>query len=191
MKTVKRLVKNKKGFTFVECIIAVALFAIIGTMAYSMFNNATRYMSKARKEEEKQNIAQSMAQQETFKWPIGSESAGLYKIYPSNMLVEEIIQSGSTEADEEKTIKNYYVVMTYTTKYGDVKISIPVAPAPDSAGNQPGVSEAPTFPSFMRYVVLTDGVSSSGKITGRYVYIYTGAEPTEIGELEKTDEYED
>ena len=50
-KVLKRLKLNKKGFTFAECIVAIALFAIVGTLAFTMFNTATRYMSKAKKEE--------------------------------------------------------------------------------------------------------------------------------------------
>ena len=62
-KVLKRLKLNKKGFTFAECIVAIALFAIVGTLAFTMFNTATRYMSKAKKEEAKLAEAQEMA------WP--------------------------------------------------------------------------------------------------------------------------
>ena len=37
-KVLKRLKLNKKGFTFAECIVAIALFAIVGTLAFTMFN---------------------------------------------------------------------------------------------------------------------------------------------------------
>ena len=57
-KVLKRLKLNKKGFTFAECIVAIALFAIVGTLAFTMFNTATRYMSKAKKEEAKRAQAQ-------------------------------------------------------------------------------------------------------------------------------------
>ncbi|MEG2456623.1 MAG: prepilin-type N-terminal cleavage/methylation domain-containing protein, partial [Clostridia bacterium] len=58
---------NKKGFTFVECVCAIALFAIIGTMAFSMFTNSTRYMSDAKREEIKQTEAQKMLHEDNFK----------------------------------------------------------------------------------------------------------------------------
>ena len=57
---------NKKGFTFVECICAIALFAIIGTMAFSMFSNSSRYMSKAKQEDAKQTEAQEAYKKDDF-----------------------------------------------------------------------------------------------------------------------------
>lgn len=83
-KVLKRLKLNKKGFTFAECIVAIALFAIVGTLAFTMFNTATRYMSKAKKEEAKRAQAQEQALLNTFKYKEGDEVKG-YIIYPSRV----------------------------------------------------------------------------------------------------------
>ena len=72
-KVLKRLKLNKKGFTFAECIVAIALFAIVGTLAFTMFNTATRYMSKAKKEEAKRAQAQEQKVKKRGKNSKGNE----------------------------------------------------------------------------------------------------------------------
>ena len=60
-KVLIRLKLNKKGFTFAECIVAIALFAIVGTLAFTMFNTSVKYMQKAKREDAKLAEAQEMA----------------------------------------------------------------------------------------------------------------------------------
>lgn len=150
-----RLRKNKKGFTFVECVVAIALFAIIGTLAFSMFNNSARYMSKAKKEEQKLAQAQTSAQTETFK-----DTSGRYFIYAKNQLREEEIIT----KPHMDSIKSYYIVMSYGTDYGKVDVSIAIKLAPDKNGDQPGQNKQ--IGKYLRYSVLADVG------TPRYLYIY-------------------
>lgn len=168
---------NKKGFTFVECIVAVALFAIIGTLAFSMFNNSARYMSKAKKEEEKQSQATMAAQSDTYK-----NSDGLYIIFSAKTLVIEY------SVINNMTIANYYASIIYSTDYGDVTIMTAIAPAADANGEQPGHLIAT---SYTRYKVLSDGYSGSKILVGRYIYIFDNSLQTENSVLDKLSEYND
>lgn len=117
-KVLKRLKLNKKGFTFAECIVAIALFAIIGTLAFTMFNTSTRYMSKAKKEEAKRAQAQEMALIDTFMTEDGSG----YIIYPKSVLEVTYMVVGN------KTVPSYTAHLAYTTKYGDVSIAFSLEP---------------------------------------------------------------
>lgn len=150
---------NNKGFTLVECIVAVALFAIIGTLAFSMFNNSARYMNKAKKEEEKQSIAMEMSQAEKFTYTYNEN------VYPIIYSAEKLkIEYTVLDADKKVTIPNYNIEMTYATGYGDVTLLIAIKLAPTKNNKQPGLDKARKY---QRYLVLSD----VGSI--RYLFIYT------------------
>lgn len=89
---------NKKGFTFVECVVAIALFAIVGTLAYSMFDKSVRYMNKANNVETKKTEIEELALSDTFLTADGE----LEVIYPEDFVVIMIINE-----------KNYYGVNRY------------------------------------------------------------------------------
>lgn len=116
-KVLKKLKLNKKGFTFAECVVAIALFAIVGTLAFTMFNTSARYMSKAKKEEAKLAEAQEMAYKENFK-----DAYGRTIIYGKNVLVTEYFVIGNNN-----TVQSYYAKFSYTTSYGSVEHSFPVS----------------------------------------------------------------
>ena len=118
-KVLKRLKLNKKGFTFAECIVAIALFAIVGTLAFTMFNTATRYMSKAKKEEAKRSQAQEQALLNTFKYKEDDEVKG-YIIYPSRVLQVSYISTS------KGNVPQYSVVLNYDTDYGSVPFAVAV-----------------------------------------------------------------
>lgn len=177
---------NKKGFTFVECIVAVALFAIIGTLGFSMFSNSARYMSKAKKEEAKQSQAQKAAQIDDYK-TIDVDSVEKYIVYSAQTLTVQYTVLNN------KTVANYYASLTYSTDYGDVNIMTPIKPAPDIEGKQP-LKNTINATSITRYMVLSDGYSQSGTSTiikGRYIYIYDNPVQTTNGILSVEDEYVD
>lgn len=117
-KVLKRLKLNKKGFTFAECIVAIALFAIVGTLAFTMFNTATRYMSKAKKEEAKRSQAQEQALLNTFMYNEGGEEG--YIIYPSRVLQVTYISTS------KGNVAQYAVVLDYDTDYGSVPFAVSV-----------------------------------------------------------------
>lgn len=149
-KVLKRLKLNKKGFTFAECIVAIALFAIVGTLAFTMFNTSTRYMSKAKKEEAKRAQAQEMALVDSFK------SDGKYKIYPVSILEITKIAVG-----ENKTVPAYTAHLTYTTQYGDVSVAFSLQPVKSVVLDT------------ARKVTMYSVVSDKGK-NKRTIFIYDG-----------------
>lgn len=151
-KVLKRLKLNKKGFTFAECIVAIALFAIVGTLAFTMFNTATRYMSKAKKEEAKRAQAQEQALLNTFKYKEGDEVKG-YIIYPSRVLQVSYISTS------KGNVPQYSVVLNYDTDYGAVPFAVAV---------ERTKVQATTYPlhPFTRYQVTSD------KGTKRILFIY-------------------
>ncbi|MDY6210741.1 MAG: prepilin-type N-terminal cleavage/methylation domain-containing protein, partial [Eubacteriales bacterium] len=108
----KRLKLNKKGFTFAECIVAIALFAIVGTLAFTMFNTATRYMSKAKKEEAKRAQAQEQALLNTFMYN------DKYIVYPHSILQVSYISTSKGK------VAQYAAVLNYDTDYGSVPFAI-------------------------------------------------------------------
>ena len=144
-KVLKRLKLNKKGFTFAECIVAIALFAIVGTLAFTMFNTATRYMSKAKKEEAKRAQAQEQALLNTFKYTEGDEVKG-YIIYPSRVLQVSYIKA--TLNNVEQNVAQYSVVLNYDTDYG----SVPFAVAVEKVGVPKGLN----IHSITKYQVTSD-----------------------------------
>lgn len=146
-KVLKRLKLNKKGFTFAECIVAIALFAIVGTLAFTMFNTATRYMSKAKKEEAKRSQAQEQALLNTFKY----KELG-YIIYPSRVLQVSYISTS------EGNVPQYSVVLNYDTDYGSVPFAVAV--------EKSGTPKVPHIPSITKYQVTSD------KGTKRILFIY-------------------
>lgn len=183
-KVLKRLKLNKKGFTFAECIVAIALFAIVGTLAFTMFNTATRYMSKAKKEEAKRSQAQEQALLNTFKYKEGDKELG-YIIYPSRVLQVSYIKT--TQNNVEQNVPQYSVVLNYDTDYG----SVPFAVAVERTKVQ-----ATTYPlhPFTRYQVTSD------KGTKRILFIYDNddidydlSDPKAVGEnylpLDDVDRY--
>lgn len=181
---IKKLHRNKRGFTFVECIVAVALLAIIGTLAFSLFSNASRYMVKARQEETKQNAAESMALQDTY-----MNDEGDYIIYSSDVLVVSRIENPDYDSNNASSIRyfaNYSARLTYTTEYGNVTIEIPLKLSPDKYDEQPGSGKVNPY---KRYMVLTDGLNGEGLLTGRKIYIYDTLQ--ENGILYSSDVYED
>lgn len=158
-----RPLKNKKGFTFVECIVAIALFAIIGTLGFSMFSNSTRYMSKAKKEEQKLVQSQTMVQKETFK-----NADGNYILYgASSLKVEKMLKKeiaeGSIPTDKDY-VYSYYIIMNYVTDYGNVDVAIPIKTATSKNGQTGDINRQ--IKKFWRYSVISDVG------TPRYVYIY-------------------
>ena len=150
-KVLKRLKLNKKGFTFAECIVAIALFAIVGTLAFTMFNTATRYMSKAKKEEAKRSQAQEQALLNTFMYKEGDEVMG-YIIYPSRVLQVSYISTS------EGNVPQYSVVLNYDTDYGSVPFAVAV--------EKSGTPKVPHIPSITKYQVTSD------KGTKRILFIY-------------------
>lgn len=153
-KVLKRLKLNKKGFTFAECIVAIALFAIVGTLAFTMFNTATRYMSKAKKEEAKRSQAQEQALLNTFKYKEGDEVKG-YIIYPSRVLQVSYISTSKGK------VAQYAAVLNYDTDYGPVPFAISIEPTKVQA------TTYPIYP-FTRYQVTSD------KGTKRILFVYDG-----------------
>lgn len=133
MKKFKLKKLNKKGFTFVECICAIALFAIIGTMAFSMFSNSTRYMSKAKQEDAKQTEAQEVYKKDDFSTTLFCKD---------NLITEKIKGVTTDGAPSEKEI--FYVKLVYPTSYGDTEIWISVKPT-----NKSGTVGAYSFKQFV------------------------------------------
>lgn len=150
-KVLKRLKLNKKGFTFAECIVAIALFAIVGTLAFTMFNTATRYMSKAKKEEAKRSQAQEQALLNTFKYKEGDEVKG-YIIYPSRVLQVSYISTS------KGNVPQYSVVLNYDTDYGAVPFAVAV--------EKVGAPKEPDIHSITKYQVMSD------KGTKRILFVY-------------------
>lgn len=154
-KVLKRLKLNKKGFTFAECIVAIALFAIVGTLAFTMFNTATRYMSKAKKEEAKRAQAQEQALLNTFMYKEGDEVKG-YIIYPSRVLQVSYIKA--TLNNVEQNVAQYSVVLNYDTDYGSVPFAVAV--------EKVGAPKVPYIHSITKYQVTSD------KGTKRILFVY-------------------
>ena len=152
-KVLKRLKLNKKGFTFAECIVAIALFAIVGTLAFTMFNTATRYMSKAKKEEAKRSQAQEQALLNTFKYKEGDEVKG-YIIYPSRVLQVSYINTS------KGNVPQYSVVLNYDTDYGSVPFAVAV--------EKNGTPQSQYTYNITRYQVTSD------KGTKRILFVYDG-----------------
>ena len=150
-KVLKRLKLNKKGFTFAECIVAIALFAIVGTLAFTMFNTATRYMSKAKKEEAKRSQAQEQALLNTFKYKEGDEVKG-YIIYPSRVLQVSYISTS------KGNVPQYSVVLNYDTDYGSVPFAVAV--------EKNGTPQTQYTYNITRYQVTSD------KGTKRILFVY-------------------
>lgn len=146
-KVLKRLKLNKKGFTFAECIVAIALFAIVGTLAFTMFNTATRYMSKAKKEEAKRSQAQEQALLNTFMYN------GKYIVYPHSVLQVSYVNTN------DGRVAQYAAVLNYETDYGTVPFSISIEPTSKQAASYP------MYP-FTRYQVTSD------KGTKRVLFIF-------------------
>lgn len=154
-KVLKRLKLNKKGFTFAECIVAIALFAIVGTLAFTMFNTATRYMSKAKKEEAKRAQAQEQALLNTFKYKEDDKELG-YIIYPRRVLQVSYIKA--TLNNVEQNVAQYSVVLNYDTDYGSVPFAVAV--------EKVGAPKTPDAYSITKYQVTSD------KGTKRILFIY-------------------
>lgn len=150
-KVLKRLKLNKKGFTFAECIVAIALFAIVGTLAFTMFNTATRYMSKAKKEEAKRAQAQEQALLNTFMYK------DKYIVYPHSILQVSYIKA--TQNNVEQNVAQYAAVLNYDTDYGSVPFAISIEPTKVQA------TTYPIYP-FTRYQVTSD------KGTKRWIFIF-------------------
>lgn len=150
-KVLKRLKLNKKGFTFAECIVAIALFAIVGTLAFTMFNTATRYMSKAKKEEAKRSQAQEQALLNTFMYN------DKYIVYPHSILQVSYIKA--TQNNVEQNVAQYAAVLNYDTDYGSVPFAISIEPTKVQA------TTYPIYP-FTRYQVTSD------KGTKRWIFIF-------------------
>lgn len=151
-KVLKRLKLNKKGFTFAECIVAIALFAIVGTLAFTMFNTATRYMSKAKKEEAKRSQAQEQALLNTFMYN------DKYIVYPHSILQVSYIKV--TQNNVEQNVPQYAAVLNYDTDYGSVPFAISIEPTK--------VQTTITLYNyaFTRYQVTSD------KGTKRWIFIF-------------------
>ncbi|MDD7231235.1 MAG: prepilin-type N-terminal cleavage/methylation domain-containing protein [Clostridiales bacterium] len=150
-KVLKRLKLNKKGFTFAECIVAIALFAIVGTLAFTMFNTATRYMSKAKKEEAKRSQAQEQALLNTFMYN------DQYIVYPHSILQVSYIRT--TQNNVEQNVPQFAAVLNYDTDYGSVPFAISIEPTKVQA------TTYPIYP-FTRYQVTSD------KGTKRWIFIF-------------------
>ena len=146
-KVLKRLKLNKKGFTFAECIVAIALFAIVGTLAFTMFNTATRYMSKAKKEEAKRAQAQEQALLNTFMYN------DQYIVYPHSILQVSYISTS------KGNVAQYAAVLNYDTDYGSVPFAISIEPTKVQATIYP-------LHPFTRYQVTSD------KGTKRWIFIF-------------------
>lgn len=151
-KVLKRLKLNKKGFTFAECIVAIALFAIVGTLAFTMFNTATRYMSKAKKEEAKRSQAQEQALLNTFMYN------DKYIVYPHSILQVSYIKV--TQNNVEQNVAQYAAVLNYDTDYGSVPFAISIEPTKEQT------TDTPWGYAFTRYQVTSD------KGTKRWIFIF-------------------
>lgn len=147
-KVLKRLKLNKKGFTFAECIVAIALFAIVGTLAFTMFNTATRYMSKAKKEEAKRSQAQEQALLNTFMYN------DQYIVYPHSILQVSYISTSKGK------VPQYAAVLNYDTDYGSVPFAVAV--------EKVGAPKVPYIHSITKYQVTSD------KGTKRILFVYDG-----------------
>lgn len=166
-KVLKRLKLNKKGFTFAECIVAIALFAIVGTLAFTMFNTATRYMSKAKKEEAKRSQAQEQALLNTFMYK------DKYIVYPHSILQVSYIRT--TQNNVEQNVPQYAAVLNYDTDYGSVPFAISIEPTKEQA------TTYPIYP-FTRYQVTSD------KGTKRWIFIFN--DDVESYDLKNTQDVE-
>lgn len=166
-KVLKRLKLNKKGFTFAECIVAIALFAIVGTLAFTMFNTATRYMSKAKKEEAKRSQAQEQALLNTFMYK------DKYIVYPHSILQVSYIKA--TQNNVEQNVAQYAAVLNYDTDYGSVPFAISIEPTKVQA------TTYPIYP-FTRYQVTSD------KGTKRWIFIFN--DDVESYDLKNTQDVE-
>lgn len=162
-KVLKRLKLNKKGFTFAECIVAIALFAIVGTLAFTMFNTATRYMSKAKKEEAKRSQAQEQALLNTFMYN------DKYIVYPHSILQVSYISTSKGK------VAQYAAVLNYDTDYGSVPFAISIEPTKEQA------TTYPIYP-FTRYQVTSD------KGTKRWIFIFN--DDVESYDLKNTQDVE-
>ena len=151
-KVLKRLKLNKKGFTFAECIVAIALFAIVGTLAFTMFNTATRYMSKAKKEEAKRSQAQEQALLNTFMYN------DKYIVYPHSILQVSYIKV--TQNNVEQNVPQYAAVLNYDTDYGSVPFAISIERTKEQT------TDTPWGYAFTRYQVTSD------KGTKRWIFIF-------------------
>ena len=151
-KVLKRLKLNKKGFTFAECIVAIALFAIVGTLAFTMFNTATRYMSKAKKEEAKRSQAQEQALLNTFMYN------DKYIVYPHSILQVSYIRT--MQDNEEQNVAQYAAVLNYDTDYGSVPFAVAV--------EKNGTPQTQYTYNITRYQVTSD------KGTKRILFVYDG-----------------
>ena len=147
-KVLKRLKLNKKGFTFAECIVAIALFAIVGTLAFTMFNTATRYMSKAKKEEAKRAQAQEQALLNTFMYN------DKYIVYPHSILQVSYISTSKGK------VAQYAAVLNYDTDYGSVPFAVAV--------EKNGTPQTQYTYNITRYQVTSD------KGTKRILFVYDG-----------------
>lgn len=165
-KVLKRLKLNKKGFTFAECIVAIALFAIVGTLAFTMFNTATRYMSKAKKEEAKRSQAQEQALLNTFMYN------DKYIVYPHSILQVSYIKV--TQNNVEQNVAQYAAVLNYDTDYGSVPFAISIEPTKVQTTNTPWNY------AFTRYQVTSD------KGTKRWIFIFN--DDTVSYDLKNTEE---
>ena len=145
-KVLKRLKLNKKGFTFAECIVAIALFAIVGTLAFTMFNTATRYMSKAKKEEAKRSQAQEQALLNTFM------DNNKYIVYRHRTLQVSYISTS------KGNVAQYAAVLNYDTDYGSVPFAVAV--------EKVGVPKVLNIHSITKYQVTSD------KGTKRWIFIF-------------------
>lgn len=156
-KVLKRLKLNKKGFTFAECIVA-----IVGTLAFTMFNTATRYMSKAKKEEAKRSQAQEQALLNTFMYN------DQYIVYPHSILQVSYISTSKGK------VPQYAAVLNYDTDYGSVPFAISIEPTTVQTTN--------TFwnYAFTRYQVTSD------KGTKRWIFIFN--DDTVTYDLKNTEE---
>ncbi len=162
-KVLKRLKLNKKGFTFAECIVAIALFAIVGTLAFTMFNTATRYMSKAKKEEAKRSQAQEQALLNTFMYN------DQYIVYPHSILQVSYISTSKGK------VPQYAAVLNYDTDYGSVPFAISIEPT------KVQTTTYPIYP-FTRYQVTSD------KGTKRWIFIFN--DDVESYDLKNTQDVE-
>lgn len=167
-KVLKRLKLNKKGFTFAECIVAIALFAIVGTLAFTMFNTATRYMSKAKKEEAKRAQAQEQALLNTFKYTEGDKVIG-YIIYPRRVLQVSYINTS------KGNVPQYSVVLNYNTDYGSVPFAVAV--------EKNGTPKTQYTYNITRYQVTSD------KGTKRILFIYDGDIDYDLNKPEQVKEH--
>lgn len=165
-KVLKRLKLNKKGFTFAECIVAIALFAIVGTLAFTMFNTATRYMSKAKKEEAKRAQAQEQALLNTFMYN------DRYIVYPHSILQVSYIKV--TQNNVEQNVPQYAAVLNYDTDYGSVPFAISIEKTKVQTTN------TLLGYAFTRYQVTSD------KGTKRWIFIFN--DDTVTYDLKNTEE---